>query len=78
MTCRHEVLECAREIVDESGVNEFTPKEIVSRMKSKGTAFKESTIRTHVVSRMCANAPQHHAVKYEDFERIGHGVYKML
>lgn len=78
MTCRDEVLTCAHQIVERKGVNEFTIMNILDCMEAKGSEYRESTIRTHVTSRMCANAPQHHAVKFDDFERIGHGLYQLL
>ena len=77
MTCRDEILTCANKIIQRSGINEFSLQEIIVFMKSIGTNYKEGTIRTHVTSRMCANAPKHHAVKYDDFERISHGLYKL-
>jgi len=77
MTCRDEVLDCARLIVTQKGENRFTIQEILRCMRARGTRYKESTIRTHVTSRMCSDAPKHHAVKYDDFERIGEGVYSL-
>jgi hypothetical protein len=78
MTCRDEVLLCAKGIIEENGVNAFTPCEILSRMKTLGTHYQESTIRTHITSRMCANAPKNHAVKYNDLERISPATYSLL
>ena len=77
MTCRDEVLACANNIVQRKGKNEFSLGEILAYMKSTGTKYKESTIRTHVTARMCSNAPKHHASKYHDFERISHGLYRL-
>ncbi len=77
MTCRDEVLRTANLIVAQKGINEFTMQEIIDEMERSHTRYEESTIRTHIVSRMCANAPQHHAVKYADFERIGNGIYRI-
>ena len=77
MTCRDEILECANQIVQKKNVNEFSLEEIVECMELAGTNYKESTIRTHVASRMCVNAPKHHATKFDDFERISHGIYKL-
>jgi len=77
MTCRDEVLKAARLIITQKGVNEFSIKDILDEMERNQTRYEESTIKTHISSRMCADAPQHHAVKYEDFERIGNGVYRI-
>lgn len=46
-------------------------------MKERQTMYPESTIRTHVTSRCCLNAPSHHGTVYNDFERIERGVYKL-
>jgi hypothetical protein len=77
-TCREQILEAARGIVRERGRNEFTILEIVNRLKDTGAGFSGSTIRTHITSRCCRNAPKNHAVTYEDFERIARGCYRMV
>lgn len=76
VTCRDEILDCAREIAGRSGAGEFTIEEIVACMARKGSRYKESTIRTHIASRMCANAPDHHAVTYRDLKRTDRGTYR--
>lgn len=77
MTCRDEILTCANRIVSQKEINEFTLQEILDCMKAARTRYEESTIRTHVTSRMCVNAPKHHAVKFADFVRISRGTYKL-
>lgn len=78
MTCREELLNCAKEIAREKGENRFTMRELLSRMQKNGTQYRVSTIRTHISSRMCADSPKHHAVKYNDFQRKSNGVYALL
>jgi hypothetical protein len=78
MTCRDEILECVKKVMIQSGLEYFTVQEIVDCMTRQGSRYTESTIRTHVTSRMCANAPDHHAVRYPDVERIEHGKYRPL
>jgi len=78
MTCRDEILECVQQIIRNTGKNEFTIEDVLGWMKNNGTTYKESTIRTHITSRMCKNAPQNHQVKYADFERIDHGIYRLV
>lgn len=78
MTCRDEILECVRNVMTQSGLAYFTVQEVVDCMARQGSRYAESTIRTHVTSRMCANAPDHHAVRYQDVERIEHGKYRPL
>lgn len=67
----------AKEIVEKKGLNEFSVTEILDSMHRRGTSFSDSTIKTHVTSRCCGNAPQNHGTKYDDFRRIGPGRYKL-
>ena len=78
MVCHEEVLEAAKDIIKSKNVNEFTPNEIIKYMSNKNSDCEESTIRTHVISRCCKNVPEHHAVRYAYFERIGHGLYRLI
>jgi hypothetical protein len=78
MTCRDEILDCVDQIIKNSGNNQFQISDVMQCMKAIGTQYKESTIRTHIVSRMCKNAPKNHAVKYNDFERIDFGKYRLI
>lgn len=77
-SCRDEVVKAVKAIIKQKEKNEFSPQEVISYMRNNGTQYQESTIRTHVVSRCCKNARQHHQTKYEDFERIDKGLYKSL
>ena len=77
MTRRDEILRCAREVMRRSGLDYFTIPEVISCMEGCGSRYAESTIRTHIVSRMCANAPEHHVVTYSDLERMGRGQYRL-
>jgi len=77
MACHEKVLEAAREITARKGINEFAPEEVITYLKSRGTKYKESTIRTHVVSRCTINAPAHHKKRYPYFERISYSLYKV-
>ena len=76
-TCRDEILEAIRSILSRSGRNSFTLDEVVREMSARDTSYSESTIRTHVGSRMCVNAPDHHAVVHQDLVRIDRGVYRL-
>ncbi len=77
MTCRDEILACVTALVEQKGENRFSLREVLDAMQAHGTTYKDSTIRTHVTSRMCAGTPQHHAVRYEDLDRIGPGIYSI-
>jgi hypothetical protein len=77
MSCREEILDCAQDIVLRRGENRFTILEIIRCMEKRGTNYRESTIRTHITSRLCANAPDNHAVTYDDLERVERGIYRL-
>lgn len=76
MTCRDEVLAAFQRLISRTSRQAFTPAEIVREVTAVTYAYRESTIRTHVVSRMCANASDHHDVDYDDLERLGRGLYQ--
>ena len=77
-TCREELREASRAFIKQKGKNEFSPKEVETFMRNNGTQYKVSTILTHITSKCCKNAPQNHQTKYDDFERIGKGLYRLL
>ena len=74
--CRREVL-AAAEHFESAGETEFTPDEIVRYLMRQGSTYAESTIRTHVVSLMCVNAPANHGTRYGDLERVAHARYRL-
>jgi hypothetical protein len=76
-TARAEILATARRLAEQSADGSFTLAQILAAMKRAGTRYAESTIRTHVTSRMCADAPDHHATTYDDFRRLGEGRYRL-
>ena len=76
-TCREQILAAAKQITQSKNQNEFTILEILNYLTKQNTHYKESTIRTHITSKMCANAPSNHAVTYNDFTRIKPGVYSL-
>lgn len=77
MTCRDAVIEAMHRLGEQHNRRDFKVKEIVQQVLSQTRAFKEATIRTHIVSRMCAGAPVNHAVVYSDLERVAPGVYRL-
>lgn len=60
MTCRDEILAAVQHLSGRDGQVTLEPKGIIAEMQRRGTQYSVSTIRTHVVSRMCADAPDHH------------------
>ena len=77
MTCRNEILDVVSYLLHSIGADQFTLMDVVNEMNRRGTIYKETTIRTHVTSSMCFNAPKNHLIKYDDFVRIGRGIYKL-
>lgn len=51
MTCREEVL-AASDVLCESDRVDFTPADVIKAMRHSGSTYKDSTIRTHVVSHL--------------------------
>lgn len=76
MTCRDEVLAALTRLEGRHNRSVFELAEIVTEVLSATSEFTESTIRTHVTSRMCADAPDHHAKTNDDVERIARGQYR--
>jgi hypothetical protein len=76
-TARFEILASARKLAEQSADGSFTLMQILTEMRRAGSRYTESTIRTHVTSRMCADAPVHHGTTYDDFQRLGDGRYRL-
>ena len=76
MTARDEILDALPRLRARLGRDDFTPAEVLQELRRAGSVYSDSTIRTHVTSRMCGNAPDNHGVVYSDLERIGHGRYR--
>lgn len=76
MTAREEILAALPAVRARTGRESFTVQDVIEELQRRGSTYKPSTIRTHVVSRMCANAPNHHARTYEDLERLPDGRYQ--
>ncbi|MDN7227339.1 hypothetical protein QWY15_08555 [Planococcus sp. N064] len=77
-TARDEILSAVKVITQERQAKSFKLEEVLILMKSRETTYKESTIRTHITSRCCANSPNHHGSVYNDYERIGKGLYRLI
>lgn len=75
-TCRDAILEAFDRLEDRHRRKVFNLSEIVKEVLTVTDDFAESTIRTHITSRMCMQAPQNHAVKYADLDRIAPGEYQ--
>jgi hypothetical protein len=77
VTARDGVLDAARVLAARSPDGTFTVDDVVRFLRQRGSTYAESTIRTHVTSRMCANAPDHHASVFADLLRVSHGQYRL-
>lgn len=73
MHVHDEILEAARRICAERRPPRFTPDDIVKALPH----LNPRTIRTHVVSRCCVNAPKNHPHKWAYFRRVGRGQYEI-
>lgn len=68
LSCRDEILISVGAVINRKALNEFTVKEILDEMVENETTYKESTIRTHIISRCCVNSSNHHVTVYEVFK----------
>lgn len=75
MTARQEVIEAMRSLARRHGRSDFGVAEIVAEVQALGGRHPESTVRTHITSVMCVNAPANHATRYDDLERVARGRY---
>lgn len=78
MTCRDAVLAAFRKLEARHGRREFGVAEVVQEVLTATDRFSESTIRTHVSSLMCAQAPANHATRHLDLERVRRGIYRRI
>ena len=66
-----QVLEAARHLA--RGDWTFEIREIVRAVPH----LNEGTVRTHVASRCCVNAPSNHQSRHQYFKSVGRGVYRL-
>jgi predicted RNase H-like HicB family nuclease len=74
MAVHDEVLAAARRLGAERGDWTFTPDEVVRALPH----LNASTVRNHVTSRCCENAPLNHPHGWSYFERVARGIYRVL
>lgn len=73
MRIHERVLEAALRICRERGGWTFRPAAVVAALADLNPA----SVRTHVMSRCCVNAPAHHAHRWPYFRRRRRGVYEI-
>ncbi len=69
-----EVLRAAQRIASGRGDWTFAPAEVVLALPH----LNARSVRTHVVSRCCVNAPKHHPHRWGYFRRVGRARYQIL
>jgi predicted RNase H-like HicB family nuclease len=74
MPVHDEVLAAACRLGAERGDWTFTPDEVVRALPH----LNASTVRNHVTSRCCENAPLNHPHGWSYFERVARGIYRVL
>ena len=73
MAVHDEVLATARRLCAAKRTRTFTPVEVVRALPH----LNARTVRTHIVSRCCVNAPKNHAHQWPYFKRLRRGVYEI-
>jgi predicted RNase H-like HicB family nuclease len=74
MSIHEEVLRAARRLCRERGSWTFTAEEVVRSLPH----LNENSVRTHISSRCCVNAPKNHPHKWDYFRRLRRGIYELL
>jgi hypothetical protein len=74
-TARSQILAAIERVTSGPG-DTFTTQQIVDELMASDSALAPATIRTHITSRMCVDAPDHHGTTYDDLERVSRGVYR--
>ena len=75
MSARKEILQAIPAAVASDGA--FTVRRVVAELARRGTVCSDSTISTHIISRMCAEAPDNHATTFDDLQRVDRRVYRL-
>jgi hypothetical protein len=69
-----DVLRTARRLCRERGGWTFSSAEVVRALPH----LNERSVRTHIISRCCVNAPKNHPHKWDYFKRVRRAVYEIL
>ncbi len=73
MAVHHEVLLAARRLGRERGDWRFSAADVVRSLPH----LNEHSVRTHVASRCCVNAPANHPHRWAYFRRVSRGLYEV-
>lgn len=74
MAIHEEILEAARALCRDRENWQFRPEEITPLLPHLHTA----SVRTHISSRLCVNAPANHPHRWPYFSRVARGRYEIL
>jgi len=74
MPVHREVLDAALRLCRSRGDWTFRVEDVVRALPH----LNEHSVRAHVASRCCVNAPSHHAHRYRYFRRVGRGCYEVM
>lgn len=75
MTARRQILSAIPAVTDADET--FSVVAVLAELDRRGSTYSPSTVRTHVTSVMCANAPDNHRTTYPDLERVDRGLYRL-
>lgn len=75
-TVREDVLEAFQALERKTGRLDFRPQEIVEEVLRRSPERKAASVRTHVTSVMCADAPVHHDNHTDELSRVAPGIYR--
>jgi hypothetical protein len=75
-TAREQILTAIDRIARGSSTT-FRIGDVLQELHASGTDLADNTIRTHITSRMCQDAPDHHGTTYDDLERVDRGIYRL-
>lgn len=78
MTCRKQILEVARDLARRTPHGMFAMHEILAEMRARKTPYTQGAIYMHVASVMRKGAVRHRGVHFDDLERVGRGVYRLV
>lgn len=73
MPAHEEILRAAVDMCRRRGGWRFRPVEIVDALPH----LDPGTVRTHIISRCCINAPKNHPHKWDYFRRVSRGLYEI-
>lgn len=76
MTARDDIRTAARAL-ESRGVVPWSPAQCLAEAYRQGSPYPPSTLRTHIVSRLCVDAPENHAHRWPDLQRVSYGLYRL-